>query len=78
MDVEKAEKFEKVDTLKKFKIKRAYAGVEHSLFLTNNGDVLACGCNNSGEIPGTDQPSDDDFYSIFDTKIKNASFCIAG
>lgn len=78
MDVEEAEKFTHVDALKKFKIKRAYAGVEHSLFLTDEGQILACGSNSSGEIPGTSEPSEDDFYSIFDTKIRNVSFCIAG
>lgn len=78
MDCESVEEFVKIEQLKKFKIKNAYAGVEHSLFLTIDGDVMACGCNDSGEIPGTDSPSSDNVYSIFDTKIKNAAFCIAG
>lgn len=47
--VKKIDKFKEITKLKKRKIVEVYAGYSHSIFKTNNGKIIACGWNYSGE-----------------------------
>ena len=47
-DIEIISKFKEIPSLCKYKIKAAYAGVDHSLFLTDEDKVLHCGENDCG------------------------------
>ncbi|KAK8890682.1 protein kinase activity protein [Tritrichomonas musculus] len=61
----------------KHKIISASAGGAHSLFITSEGKVLACGWNNCGQLLTTEPGSD--VYTPSDTTISSgASFSIAG
>lgn len=70
-----------VQPLENYKIKEAYAGNNHSLFLTTDGKVLACGSNNYGQIPASSILTNVDkvYYTPVETLVSSgASFCIAG
>lgn len=68
--------FVKIPSLKKYKIKHAYAGFNHSLFQTEDGKVLVCGSNHYGELML--EPSKDYVYFPIDSGITDAKYCIAG
>lgn len=69
--------FKEISSLNMYEIQHAYAGFNHSLFQTKDGKILACGCNEYGELLGQ-EPSKNVFYP-FETKINNgAKFCIVG
>ncbi|KAK8895314.1 hypothetical protein M9Y10_023760 [Tritrichomonas musculus] len=68
--------FELIKGLDYKKIAKAYAGQNHSLFQTENGDILACGCNDFGQL--LIDASDLNYGKLFMTPIEGASFCIAG
>lgn len=71
--------FTYVDTLSKYKIKSAFAGYMHSLFITYDGMVLACGRNMFGQLFLESGPSNDVIYTPVETSIKSgATFAIAG
>lgn len=73
------ERFTKNKSLKKFIIKEAFAGVRHSLYLTNDGKVLSCGYNDYGALLINGDLSDKCISTPVETVIKeNATFCIAG
>lgn len=77
--IENVDKFTILTTLKKYKICAAYAGYSHSLFLTFNGMVFACGDNYNGNLLIREKPSEDDSYLPTATVITSgASYCIAG
>ena len=64
-------------TLQKYKIKSVSAGFSHSLFITEEGMVLACGTNNFGQLFISN--SYECVFSPTETTIKSgATFCIAG
>lgn len=70
--------FTEVLSLNKYKIKNAYAGFDHSLFRTENGKILACGSNYSGQLLNKEQ-SEEFFYLPIETDIQSeATFCVAG
>lgn len=46
----KVDCFTEISSLKKYKIFAAYAGVHHSFFQTNEGEVLECGSNECGQL----------------------------
>ena len=65
--------------MKKYVIKAAFAGTEHSLFLTVDGKVLSCGCEDSGALLIEGELKNKIISSPSETIVKeNASFCIAG
>lgn len=69
--------FTEVIALKKYKIKAAYAGSDHSLFQTKEGKFLGCGFNGFG-ILHIDDKSKLSFYEPIETSITgDVSFCIA-
>lgn len=71
--------FIEIKTLNDRKIKSTYAGQYHSLFITKEGKILACGGNYNGELLSNIKPSKDYFYSPIETVINSgATFCIAG
>ena len=73
------DKFVEIRSLNKYKIKSASAGGAHSLFLTREGKVLACGSNYCGQLATSVGPSNEDVYFPVETDIKEgATFCIAG
>lgn len=77
---EEVTKFTEIEALKKFKITAAYAGCDHSLFLTADEKVLACGDNSFGELfLNIDHQNKTKFSLPIETSITaGASFCIAG
>lgn len=76
---EKVEKFTLLKSLKKYKISSAFAGYSHSLFLTLNGMVFACGDNYNGNLLLKSGPSEDDIFTPTVTSVTSgASSCIAG
>lgn len=80
-NVKQTDEFLPVQPLENYKIKEAYAGNNHSLFLTTDGKVLACGSNNYGQIPasGILTSVDKVYYTPVETLVSSgASFCIAG
>lgn len=69
--------FKEISSLNMYEIQHAYAGYNHSLFQTKDGKIIACGCNDFGELLGQ-EPTNNVFYP-FETKINNgAKFCIVG
>lgn len=63
----------------KKKIREAFAGCSHSLFITSEGSVLACGSNEGGELLMYGEPSDQCVYiPKLTTVVRGAKFCIAG
>lgn len=70
--------FTEISSLSGHKTRAAYAGYQHSLFETYEGKVLACGCNNYGELLLKGGPSSD-VCSPTETMITGgATFCVAG
>lgn len=78
LDKTEAVKFTEVTELSKFIITFAYAGVFHSLFLTNEGKLFTCGRNNCGQLLLKSGPGDDEIDTPTETIVEGASFCIAG
>lgn len=77
-DVENANHFKLVTSLNQYRIANAFAGYSHSLFLTVEGKLLACGYNGYGQL-FFDSPNYKDTYSIEETCLnKDVTFCIAG
>lgn len=77
--IKKVDKFVEIISLKPYKIKSAYAGSTHSLFQTINGQILACGSNEYGELLIDHGPKIDKIYAPIETTIKTgATFCVAG
>lgn len=75
----KIDEFTEIPIPKKYKIVAAFAGYEHSLFLTESGMVLACGYNICGELLLYSEPSENRVYTPAETSItKDTTFCIAG
>lgn len=76
----KIEKFNEITKLKKYHIVEVYAGYSHSLFKTDDGKLISCGSNSSGETLHSIKPPRDIVYppKKLQTKFSNANFCIAG
>ncbi|KAK8883703.1 hypothetical protein M9Y10_042801 [Tritrichomonas musculus] len=72
-----ASEFTEIKSLSKHKIISASAGFYHSLFITLEGKVLACGYNNFGELL-IYTPTPKVYLPIETTITSGASFCIAG
>lgn len=71
--------FTYVETLSQYKIKSAFAGYMHSLFITEDGSVLACGRNSFGQLFLESGSDKNVFYTPIQTSIKSgAKFAIAG
>lgn len=71
--------FTLISSLSKHKIISASAGLNHSLFITSEGKVLACGSNGNGQLLTSSEPSRADVFSPVETVVSSgASFCIAG
>ena len=65
--------------LNEYKITFASAGWNHSLFITSEGKVLACGSNYCGQLFLNKNLQNDIFYLPVETMInEDATFCIAG
>ncbi|KAK8895394.1 hypothetical protein M9Y10_023857 [Tritrichomonas musculus] len=78
-DVKSANQFIPIDSLKKFKIQKAFAGCSHSLFLTIEGKVIVCGKNYYGELMLLSGPSREYVYPPVEAAVTgNATFCFAG
>ena len=70
--------FVKIPSLDKFKIRAAYAGADHSLFETQEGKILSCGCNYFSQLL-LKEHSSEHVCSPTETTINfGASFSIAG
>ncbi|KAK8837309.1 hypothetical protein M9Y10_036740 [Tritrichomonas musculus] len=70
--------FTEISSLDGHKIRSAYAGCGHSLFVTRDGKILSCGTNQYGQLLLSSGPSKD-VYSPTETTITGgATFCIAG
>lgn len=76
--IEKVDEFREISSLHSHKIKHAYAGHNHSLFVTVDGKVFACGDNSLGQLL-LPQPSNEKIYLPVETEIKSgAVFCVVG
>ena len=65
-------------SLRKYKIRAAYAGAWYSLFETDEGKILSCGYNTCGQLLLNRDPGEN-VYLPTETIIKSgATFCIAG
>ena len=73
------DKFKEISSLNEYKIKGAYAGCEHSFFITQEGKVFSCGQNKCGQLILTNGPGNENIYLPEETTIScGAKFCIAG
>lgn len=78
-NIEKVDKFTVISSLRKYRIKSAFAGYSHSLFQTFEGQVIAGGDNYNGNLLLDRQPNEEDFFSPVETVVKKgATFCITG
>lgn len=78
IDRREADEFTEISSLKKYKITSASAGGWHSLFLTSDGKVLACGYNRYGQLL-LNNPSEKNIDSPIETTITTgATFIYAG
>lgn len=76
---DETDKFAELKALKGQEIKAAFAGTDHSLFLTKEGKVLACGKNDCGQLNISKGTSKDHYLLPVETEIKSCcSFCISG
>lgn len=72
-------KYTQVQSLSKYKIVYAFAGYMHSLFITKEGTLLACGRNSFQLLLPSDLQKSIVFHEPVETTIKkNATFAIAG
>lgn len=72
------DKFTLISSLENYKITNAFAGYTHSLFMTCDGKIIACGLSNFGEMPVGKMPGRE-IFPIIETSIENgAASCIAG
>ena len=77
--VEFAEKFTEITSLSKFQVKNVSAGVSHSLFLTSEGKVLACGNNFIGQLPLASGMKKKIVFTPVETVFnEDVTFCVAG
>lgn len=77
-ETKEVNQFTELKAFGKVKIKAAFAGFQHSLFITYIGKVLACGINKQGQL-FLDQLSEDPVEKPVETSLEEgASFCIAG
>lgn len=72
------QKFTILDTIKQHKIKAAAAGVNHSLFLNEEGKVIACGKNDRGQLFIGDLSQDCYHYPVETTIKGGCVYIIAG
>ena len=78
-ETESVSVFTEISSLQKYKIKEAYTGPYHSLFVTEEGKILACGYNNCNELLLRSGPTSNIVYFPIETTItKDATFCITG
>lgn len=77
-EVKSVSSFTEISSLDGYRIREAYAGYHHSLFVTIEGKILSCGPNNFGQLllrNGTKK----NVYLPSETFItEGATFCIAG
>lgn len=59
-------------------IASASAGFDHSLFISREGKVYACGSNRNGQMMIKTKPRQDGYWVPMITGVANASFAIAG
>lgn len=77
--IKEVEKFTKIKSLKKYKIVEVFAGYSHSLFKTDDGKIISCGWNYSGELMLSKKNNHSSAHHPSKTHIsENVSFCIAG
>ena len=77
-DVTSPEEFKEIKALNKYKIVKAYAGTNHSLFQTQDGILLGCGDNRFGQLMLSIGPCKEKTYKPIETNVTDATFCIAG
>lgn len=78
-DHKEANSFIEIASLNNYKIISASTGSFHSLFITYEGKVLACGSNNFGQLILKIETGNNNFYFPVETYIKkSASHCIDG
>ncbi|KAK8897608.1 hypothetical protein M9Y10_015569 [Tritrichomonas musculus] len=77
-ETKELDKFTELKAFGRSKIKAAFAGFQHSLFITFIGQLFACGLNKQGQL-FLDRLSDDFIGKPVETSIKDGvSFCVAG
>lgn len=70
--------FTEIHALKRIKISAAYAGANHSLFMTQEGKILSCGDNRYGQLLLKNNLSKEVYTPSHSIIKKGATFCIAG
>lgn len=75
----KAEKFREIVHLNNQKIIAAFAGLDESLFITEEGKILSCGNNYCGQLLYENKIGQESVFRPRETVINSgATFCIAG
>lgn len=79
IDESRSNEFIEITPLKSYKIISASSGNAHSLFVTIDGKVIACGFNADGQLFTKTQSINEYINQPMETCIRNgAHFCIAG
>lgn len=77
-DMKKVDKFVVIESLLKYNVVEAYAGLNHSLFRTSEGKIVGCGFNYSDDLM-IKSGNKKRIYPPEETLITNgATFCITG
>ena len=77
-ETKEVEKFTEIKSFGRARIKQAFAGFQHSIFITYVGKMLVCGLNKQGQLFQS-KLSDDFIGKPIETTVEEGTnFCIAG
>ena len=70
--------FRQIPEFDEYTIRAVYAGFNHSLFETSEGEILSRGYGNDGQLLINELPASNNYNSLKTNINSGASFCVAG